>query len=80
MFIQMKVQIDKASYDSIKSLAKKLKYRSVNEYVREAVEAKIAQDHKKVREQKRIAAMKGLGKTAPDNLFESIEEDDFEDR
>ena len=80
MLIQTKVQIDKESYDFIKKVLKKLNYKSLSEYIRDAVRAKIAQGRKKVREQERIAAMKMLGKAPPGNLFESIEGDDFEDR
>ncbi len=80
MLIQTKVQIDKESYDFIKRFVKKLKYKSLSEYVREAVRAKITQDRKRLREQERVAAMKMLAETSPGNLFESIEGDDFEDR
>jgi len=80
MLIQTKVQIDKESYDFIKNVLKKLKYKSLSEYVREAVREKITQDRKRVREQERMAAMKLLGKAPSGNLFESIEGDDFEYR
>ena len=80
MLIQTKVQIDKESYDFIKKVHKGLNYKSLSEYVREAVRAKIREDRKRVREQERIAAMKMLGKSPSGNLFESIEGDDFEDR
>jgi len=80
MLIQTKVQIDKESYDFIKNILKKWNYKSLSEYVRDALRTKIAQDRKKLREQERIAAMKSLGKAPAGNLFESIEGDDFEDR
>jgi metal-responsive CopG/Arc/MetJ family transcriptional regulator len=80
MLIQTKVQIDKESYDFIKNVLKKLNYKSLSQYVRDAVRAKIREDRKRVRDQERIAAMKILGKASSGNLFESIEGDDFEDR
>ncbi len=80
MLIQTKIQIDKESYEFIKKAHKELNYRSLSEYVRDAVRAKIREDRKRVREQARTAAMKKLGKASSGNLFESIERDDFEDR
>lgn len=80
MLVQTKVQIDKESYDFIKKAHKQLNYRSLSEYVREAVNAKIREDRRTMREKKRAAAMEMLGEAQPDNLFESIEGDEFEDR
>lgn len=80
MLVQTKVQIDKESYDFIKKVHKQLNYRSLSEYIREAVNAKIRDDRARMRERKRTAAMEMLGEAPPENLFGSIEGDEFEDR
>jgi Arc/MetJ-type ribon-helix-helix transcriptional regulator len=80
MLIQTKLQIDKESYDFIKKVHKKLNYRSLSEYIRAAVNAKIREDRRQIRAMTRAAAMEMLGEASPDNLFESIEGDDFEGR
>lgn len=80
MLIQTKIQIEKTNYDFIKQAHKKLNYRSLSEYVREAVDAKVREDRRKYRELKREAAMDMIGQAPYDNLFDSIEGDDFEDR
>jgi len=58
----------------------KLHYKSLSEYVREAVNAKVEKDRKKLRELKRKAAIEMIGKAPYDNVFESIEGEDFEIR
>ncbi len=80
MLIQTKIQLDEKHYRFIKQTYKSLKYRSLSEYVRNAVDEKIKRDRKKLREQMRQAAMKEIGKTTYENLFEDIEGDDFEGR
>ena len=80
MMIQTKIQIDPENYEFIKRCYKDLRYRSLSEYMREAVNAKVKEDRKRLRESKRIRAMEMIGETAYENLFESIEGDDFEDR
>jgi len=80
MMIQTKFQIDQKDYKFIKKMYKDLHYRSLSEYIREAVSTKIKQDCKKLRELKRMEAMKMIGKTSYENLFESIEGEDFEKR
>ena len=80
MLIQTKVQLDEKHYRFIKRVYKELKYKSLSEYVREAVSEKVKKDRKKLRERMRQAAMEGIGKTAYENLFEDIEGDDFEGR
>ena len=80
MMIQTKIQIDPENYEFIKKFYKDLSYRSLSEYMREAVNAKVQEDRKRLRESKRIRAMEMIGETAYENLFESIEGDDFEDR
>jgi hypothetical protein len=48
--------------------------------MRTAVNNKVDEDRKKLRELKRIAAMEMIGRANHENLFESIEGEDFEDR
>ena len=78
MFIQSKVQINQKDYDFIKKVYKDLHYRSLSEYMREAIVQKVKEDQKILREIKRKAAMKMIAKGGDENLFESIEGDDFE--
>ena len=80
MLIPTKIQLDKKSYEFIKQTHKQLHYRSLSEYMREAVNTKVAEDRKRLRERKRIAAMEMIGRAPCDNLFESIEGEDFENR
>ena len=80
MLIQTKVQIDQKDYDFIKKLYKNLSYKSLSEYMREAINTKVNEDRKKVRELKRRKAMQMIGKVSYDNIFESIESEDFENR
>jgi Arc/MetJ-type ribon-helix-helix transcriptional regulator len=80
MLIPTKIQIDKNNYEFIKQIHKQLHYKSLSEYIREAVNAKVEKDRKKLRELKRQAAIEMIGKASYDNVFESIEGDDFENR
>ncbi len=80
MLVQTKVQIDKESYDFIKKTHKELKYRSLSEYVRDAVSAKIREDRRKIRDRERASAMELLGEAPVGNLFDSLEGEDFEER
>ena len=80
MLIQTKVQINPKDYEFIKKFYKDLRFRSLSEYMREAINAKVKQDRKRLRELKRVTAMEMIGKSTYDNLFESIEGDDFENR
>ena len=80
MLIQTKVQINPKDYEFIKKVYKDLHFRSLSEYMREAINAKVEQDRKRLRELKRMKAIEMIGKAAYDNLFESIEGDEFEDR
>lgn len=80
MMIQTKIQIDPENHEFIKKFYKDLRYRSLSEYMREAVKSKVKEDRKRLRESKRIRAMEMIGETAYENLFESIEGEDFEDR
>jgi Arc/MetJ-type ribon-helix-helix transcriptional regulator len=80
MLIQTKVQIHPKDYEFIKKVYKDLRFRSLSEYMREAINAKVEQDRKRLRELKRMKAIEMIGKAAYDNLFESIEGEEFEDR
>ena len=80
MLIPTKIQIDKEIYEFIKQTHKKLHYKSLSEYMRVAVNTKVEKDRKRLRELKRIAAMEMIGRAPYDNLFESIEGEDFENR
>jgi hypothetical protein len=78
--IQTKIQVDPKDYEFVKKVYKDLHYKSLSEYMREAINAKVNQDRKKLREQKRIAAMEMIGNAPHENFFESIEGEDFENR
>lgn len=80
MMIQTKFQIKQEDYEFIKKVYKDLHYKSLSQYIREAVKAKAKEDRKKLREIKRMKAMEIIGKTSYENLFESIEGKDFEKR
>ena len=80
MLIPTKIQIDKKSYEFIKQTYKELHYKSLSEYMRKAVHTKVEEDRKRLRELKRKAAMEMIGRAAYDNVFESIEGEDFENR
>lgn len=80
MLVQTKVQIDKKEYEFIKQAYKELRYKSLSEYMRKAVHTKVEEDRKRLRELKRKAAMEMIGRASYENLFESIEGEDFEGR
>jgi hypothetical protein len=80
MLVQTKVQIEKESYDFIKKSHKELSYKSLSEYVRDAINVKIREDRRKIREKKMASAMELFAETPTDNLFESLEGEDFEER
>ena len=80
MLVQTKVQINPKDYEFVKKVYKDLRYKSLSEYMRKAINAKVKQDRKKLREQKRMAAMQMIGKVQYENLFDSIEGEDFENR
>jgi len=44
------------------------------------IDAKVKEDRKRLREIKRVEAMEMIGRAQYDNLFESIEGEDFENR
>ena len=80
MLIATKIQIDKKNFEFIKQAYKDLQYKSLSEYVRNAVNTKVEEDRKRLRELKRTAAMEMIGRVQYDNVFESIEGEDFENR
>ncbi len=80
MLIPTKIQLDKAHYDFIKLACRDLHYRSLSDYVRQAVENKMKEDRRQLRAKKRQAAMEMMGAEPNQNVFESIEGDDFESR
>ena len=80
MLIQTKIQIEPESFSFIKKVYKDLKYRSLSEYMREAINAKVREDRKRFRELKRLKSMEMIGKRPYRNIFESIEGEDFENR
>ena len=80
MMIQTKLQIPPKDYESIKKIYKKLNYKSLSEYIREAIKSKLKQDRKRLRDLKRKAAMEMIGKGPYANLFESLDGEEFEDR
>ena len=45
--------------------------------MREAINARVKEDRKRLRELKRVKAMEMIGRAQYDNLFESIEGEDF---
>lgn len=80
MLIPIKIQIGQKHYEFIKQVYKDLHYKSLSEYVREAVYTKVEKDRKRLRELKRKAAMEMIGRASYDNVFRSIEGQDFENR
>lgn len=80
MLIQTKIQIAPEDYDFVKKSYKNLKYKSLSEYMRSAVQARIREDRLRLREMKRKKAMEMIGRPGYENIFESLEGEDFEGR
>jgi hypothetical protein len=80
MLIQTKIQIDAKDYHFVKMAYKDLKYKSLSEYMRTAVHSKVKVDRQKLREMKRERAMDMIGRVAYENVFESLDGEDFEQR
>ena len=80
MMTQAKFQIDKEDYEFIKAAYKLLDYNNYSEYMRDAIKEKIKADRKKLREIKRILAMEQIGKAVYENVFDSLDGEDFESR
>lgn len=80
MPVRTNIHIDEKDYAFIKSTYKKLSYRSISEYLQDAITAKIEQDRKILRGKKRVEAMEALAGLPYENAFASIEGEDFESR
>jgi len=80
MLIQTKIQIDAEDYNFVKMAYKDLKYKSLSEYMRTAVQCKVKDDRQKLRQMKRERAMDIIGRAEYENIFESLEGEDFERR
>jgi Arc/MetJ-type ribon-helix-helix transcriptional regulator len=80
MLVQSKVQLDKKDLEFIKKTYKTLSYKSLSDYMRAAINSKIKEDRKKIREIRRKEAFEMLGKSGHQNIFSSTEGEDFEDR
>ena len=80
MMTQAKIQIDLDDYDFIKRVHRQLDYKSFSEYIRAAVKAKVKVDQKRLRKIKRMEAMEMIGKAPYEDLFESLEGEDFANR
>ena len=78
--IQNKIQIDEKDFEFIKKAYKTLSYKSLSHYMREAIRAKVREDRKKLKVLQRSVAMEQIGGEVYENLFESIEGEDFESR
>ncbi len=48
MYTETKIRIEKGDYKFIKTVFKQLRYKSMNEYIREAIKAKIDADWEKI--------------------------------
>jgi Arc/MetJ-type ribon-helix-helix transcriptional regulator len=77
---QAKLQIDSEDYEFIKETHKQLNYKSLSEYIRQAVKEKIRTDQKRLRELKRQEAMEMIGKGVYENFFDSLDGEEFENR
>ncbi len=78
--ISSKVQLEKEDLELIEEVCSVLGYKSRSEYMRIAIQEKIRADKRKLREMKRQEAMVAYGQAGPEQVFESIEAEDFEDR
>ncbi len=77
MLIQTKIQLDAKDYNFVKMAYKDLKYKSLSEYMRTAVQCKVKDDRQKLRQMKRERAMDIIGRAEYENVFESLEGEDF---
>jgi len=80
MLVQSKVQISREDYEFMKKALKEFRYKSLSEYMREAISTKVREDRKRLRELKRMEAMEMIGRAQYEDLFKSIEGEDFESR
>ena len=80
MMIQNKIQIDEKDFEFIQKAYKLLSFKSLSHYLREAIQDKVRKDRKKLRAIQRSAAMEQIGRGVYENRFESLEEEDFDNR
>jgi Arc/MetJ-type ribon-helix-helix transcriptional regulator len=80
MLVQSKVQISQEDYEFMKKTYKEFRYKSLSEYMRDAISSKVREDRKRLRELKRMEAMEMIGSATYEKPFESIEGEDFESR
>jgi len=78
--IQNKIQINEKDFEFIKKAYKTLSYKSLSHYMREAIQAKVREDRKKLKTIQRLIAMEQIGRGVYENHFERLEGEDFEDR
>lgn len=78
--IQSKIQIEEKDFEFIKKACQDLSYKSLSQYMREAIQAKIREDRKRLKALKRSKAMAQIGRLRYENVFEGLEGEDFEDR
>ena len=78
--IQNKIQIEEKDFEFIQKAYKLLSYKSLSHYMREAIQAKVREDRKKLRAIQRSVAMEQIGCGVYENRFESLEGEDFENR
>ncbi len=78
--ISRKVQLNEKDLEFIEEACSVLNYKSKSQYMRIAILEKIRADKRKLRALKCQAAMEAYGESGPENIFESIEVEDFEDR
>lgn len=78
--VPSKVQLEKEDLEFIEKVCSILKLRSKSEYMRAAIQERIRADKRRLREIKRQKAMEAYGRTEVENLFQSIEAEDFEHR
>jgi uncharacterized protein (DUF1778 family) len=77
VLVQIKVRIEKESYELIKKACKLLHYRGMSDYVRETISAKVREDRRRLRELEREAAFESIGAGPYENLFPSMEGEDL---
>jgi hypothetical protein len=78
--VQSKIQIEEKDLEFIKQACKDLSYKSLSQYMREAIQAKIREDRKILKALKRNKAMAQIGRARHENLFKDLEGEDFEVR
>jgi Arc/MetJ-type ribon-helix-helix transcriptional regulator len=77
--VPQKVQIEESDASFIEMACRLLNYRSKSQYIRTAIKEKIRADRARLRELKRQQAMQAYADQL-DNVFASLEGEDFADR